>query len=53
MSTLNRLTAEKIRAEIKKLSAETDRLYMETRWYPMLLAAGLFGAVAAVLKLFL
>jgi hypothetical protein len=41
---------EKVRAEIRKLSAGSDRLMMETRWYPMVIVTGLFVAVAAVLR---
>jgi len=44
---------KKIKAEIAKLMAETDKLYAETRWYPLVLAAALFAAVATVIKLFL
>ncbi len=42
---------EKVRAEIRKLSAESDKLMMETRWYPMVVMAGVFTAAFAVLKL--
>lgn len=41
----------KVRAEIRKLSAESDRLIMETRWYPLILAAGLIGGIAALMRL--
>ena len=41
---------EKVRAEIRKLSAESDKLMMETRWFPMVIVTGLFAAVATVLK---
>ncbi len=42
----------KIRAEIRKLSRESDKLMMETRWYPMVLTSALFAAIAAVIKIF-
>lgn len=46
------LNLAKIKAEIRKLAAGSDKLMMETRWYPLVVGAALFGAVAAVVKLF-
>ena len=42
-----------MKAEIKKLIAESDKLMLETRWYPMVVTAALFGAVITFTKLFL
>lgn len=39
---------EKIHAEIAKLMAETAKINRETMWYPVAIATGLIGAVAAV-----
>ena len=41
----------KITAKIKKLGLESDKLLMETRWYPLLLSSALIGAIAGVMKL--
>lgn len=43
---------KKIRAEIRKLSLESERLMQETRWYPMIVTAGLFAAIGTVIKVF-
>lgn len=51
MSTNNEMTTaelEKIHAEIAKLMAETTKLNRESTWYPIVVATGLIGAVAAV-----
>lgn len=48
---MNHLENMKLRAEIKKLSAEADKLYMETRWYPIVLASALIAAVAGAAQL--
>ncbi|ELA6496103.1 hypothetical protein RF847_004578 [Salmonella enterica] len=50
MSTNDMTTAEleKIHAEIAKLMAETTKLNRESTWYPIVVATGLIGAVAAV-----
>jgi hypothetical protein len=42
----------KLRAEIRKLSRESDKLMMETRWYPLVLATALIAAIAALVKVF-
>lgn len=39
---------EKIHTEIAKLMAETAKINRETMWYPVAIATGLIGAVAAV-----
>lgn len=39
-------------AEIAKLNAETAKIHKETIWYPLLIATGLVGAIAALVKLF-
>ena len=39
-------------AEIAKLMAETANINKQTYWYPLLVASGLIGAIAAVVKLF-
>lgn len=49
------LKLTKLRAEIRKLNRESDKLMLETRWYPMVVTTALFAAVAAVaavIKLF-
>ena len=43
---------EKVRTEIRKLSAESDKLMLETRWYPLVLATALVAAVATLTRLF-
>ncbi|EEG6606608.1 hypothetical protein G3K90_003824 [Salmonella enterica] len=50
MSTREMTTAEleKIHAEIAKLMAETTKINRETMWYPIVVAAGLIGAVATI-----
>ncbi|MBV4411843.1 hypothetical protein J0B02_03185 [Enterobacteriaceae bacterium YMB-R22] len=50
MSTNDMTTAEleKIHAEIAKLMAETSKLNRESAWYPIVVATGLIGAVAAI-----
>lgn len=55
MSTNDMTTAEleKIHAEIAKLMAETSKLNRESAWYPIVVATGLIGAVAAVTTLLL
>ena len=47
-----KLNRAKIRAEIRKLSIESDKLMLETRWYPMLVVGALFGAIGTIIKLF-
>jgi hypothetical protein len=44
---------QKIGAEIRKLSAESDKLILEMRWYPLVLSTALIGAVIAMTKAFL
>lgn len=49
-----KLAAESARinnAEVAKLIAETKKLNREVFWYPMAIASGLVGAVAAVTAL--
>lgn len=43
----------KIRAEIQKIQRESDKLMMETRWYPFVVASAMIGTVIALTKLFL
>lgn len=47
-----KLNRAKIRTEIRKLSAESDKLMLETRWYPMVVTAALFAAIGTIIKLF-
>lgn len=42
---------EKIRAEIGKLMAETAKINSEARWYPIVVAGGIFAAASALLKI--
>ncbi|MDR2172698.1 MAG: hypothetical protein LBE32_00565 [Burkholderiales bacterium] len=46
------LELTKIEAEIGKLIAETAKINGEARWYPIMIAAALMGAGAAIAKLF-
>ena len=45
--------AAKSRAESEKIRAEMAKIMTENRWYPVAIGAGLFGAIAAFVKLFL
>jgi hypothetical protein len=49
---MKRLENLKLRAEIRKLAAESNHLMATTRWYPLVVAAGLFGAIATLVKFF-
>ncbi|WP_445495233.1 hypothetical protein [Photorhabdus sp. SF281] len=55
MSTHEMTTAEleKIHAEIAKLMAETAKINRKAMWYPIVVASGLVGAVAAITTLLL
>jgi len=53
MDEMNMAQLEKIRAEIRKIGLESDKLMMETRWYPLVVGAGLVAAIAALTKIFL
>lgn len=44
---------DKLRAEVRKLTAESDKLMLETRWYPMVVCSGIFAAVITLTKIFL
>lgn len=44
---------DKLRAEVRKINAECNKLMVETRWYPLLVASGLVAAVITITKLFL
>lgn len=39
-------------ADMRKKDAETAKINKETVWYPLLIATGLIGAIAALVKLF-
>lgn len=43
----------KLNAEIAKLRRESDKLLMETRWYPMVVSTALVGTIITLTKLFL
>lgn len=47
--TMQKTDAEiaKLMAEVGKLAAETGKINAEARWYPIAIASGLVGAVAA------
>ncbi|MFO1071111.1 MAG: hypothetical protein U1E17_00025 [Geminicoccaceae bacterium] len=47
------LADDKMRAEIAKLLAETKQINLNTFLAPFLAAAGVMGATAALVKLFL
>jgi hypothetical protein len=53
MNELEQVQVDKMKAEIRKLMAESDKLMLETRWYPMVVTATLFGVIIAFTKLFL
>jgi len=42
---------EKLRAEIRKITAETMKINAEARWYPYVAVAGTFAAALGLLKL--
>ena len=42
---------QKIQAEIDKLIAETATIQAESKWYPFVVLAGVFGAALALVKL--
>ena len=55
---MTNIEIEKVHAEIGKLMAETLKLQVEaakitaeSRWYPVVATAGIFGAALAVFKL--
>jgi hypothetical protein len=47
------LTARKIRAEIAHLSAQSDKLMAETRWYPLVVGTALAVALLSLGKFIL
>jgi hypothetical protein len=53
MEDMNMAQLDKIRAEIRKLGLESDKLMLETRWYPLMVGAGLVAAIATLTKAFL
>lgn len=42
---------EKLRAEIRTITAETMKINAEARWYPYVAVAGTFAAALGLLKL--
>ena len=46
------LNMTKLKAEIKKLGAESDKLMMETRWYPAIVMGAVFAAALGIAKIF-
>lgn len=50
---MKQVQIEKLRAEIRHLTAQSNKLMVETRWYPLVIATGLVGAIIAFTKLFL
>jgi hypothetical protein len=42
---------EKLRAEIRKITAETMKINAEARWHPYVAVAGTFAAALGLLKL--
>ena len=40
-------------AEISKIKSETLKLDKETFWYPMMITAGLFAGIGAIIKFIL
>lgn len=53
MNDSRQLEDAKMRAEIRKLRLEGDKLMTETRWYPLVVATALVASVIALTKLFL
>ena len=53
MNELEQMQLAKIQAEIRKFSAESDKLMLETRWYPMVVTGASFGIIITFTKLFL
>lgn len=50
---LDKLMADtmKIQADTMKIQAEITKIMAESRWYPFVVLAGVFGAAIAVVKL--
>ena len=48
-----KLSDDKMRAEISKLMAETAKINSENRFYPLVVGSGATLAIIAVVKLFL
>ncbi|MDR3299725.1 MAG: hypothetical protein LBU43_06925 [Candidatus Accumulibacter sp.] len=48
-----RTDLQKIFAAIEKINAETRKLQVESRWYPLLIGLSLFAAGGAFVKLFM
>ena len=46
------LNITQLKAEIRKLSVESDKLMMETRWYPAIVMGAVFATALAIAKLF-
>lgn len=50
MTVSEQADVDKIRAEIAKLTAETVKIGMESRWYPVVIAGSIIaGTTAAIL----
>jgi hypothetical protein len=52
-SERDRLDDDKIRAEIMKLIAESQKYRAEAKWFPFVATAGVFAAAVAFVKLLL
>lgn len=46
------MNKQKLMAEIRHLSAMSDKLMLETRWYPIVVGIGLVVAIGTLIKLF-
>jgi len=44
---------QKVFSEIEKINAETRKLQVESKWYPLLIGLSLFAAGGAFVKLFM
>lgn len=50
---MNAAQLRKINAEIQKIRRESDKLLVETRWYPMVVSSALIATIITLTKLFL
>lgn len=51
-TTCSKHSSKKLRAEIQKVGRKSDKLMMETRWYPLVVSSALFFGMAAIIKIF-
>lgn len=47
---MSEIEMKKLEAEIAKIMAETMKIQAESKWYPFVVLAGVFGAALAIAK---